>query len=208
MSADEVSFRRALPSEAEAARELILRSMGHWDHPPGYLEEAARLSTLSAEDLRRDDAWMVLVDDAVAGFYRLSRADDSAEIEEFHLEPSVIGRGIGRRMFDHAAERAGASGARWLVWSTDAHSLGFYLRMGGEITGTEPSGIDGDEPLTRMRLQLHAARSARTSSSTPSTHRVGTARSDPSGRARSWTWKRDDLGVRPPRFVVRRTAMA
>ena len=165
MSADEVSFRRALPSQAEAARGLIVRSMGHWDHPPGYLEEAAKLSNLSAEDLRRDDAWMVLVDDAVVGFYRLTRADDSAEIEEFHLEPSVIGRGIGRRMFDHATERAGTSGARWLVWSTDAHSLGFYLRMGGEITGTEPSGIDGEEPLTCMRLQLQAARSARTSSS-------------------------------------------
>ena len=62
MSADAVSFRRALPSQAEAARALILRSMGRWDHPPGYLEEAARLSNLSAEDLRRDDAWMVLVD--------------------------------------------------------------------------------------------------------------------------------------------------
>ena len=158
MSAEAVAFRRALPSEADAARDLILRSMGHWDHPPGYLEEAAGLSSLSAEDLRRDDAWMVLVDGAVAGFYRLSRARESAEIEEFHLEPSVIGRGIGRRMFDHAAERARAAGARWLVWSTDANSLGFYLRMGGEITGTEPSGIAGDEPLTCMRLELGSPR--------------------------------------------------
>jgi hypothetical protein len=29
--------------------------------------------------------------------------------------------------------------------------------MGGEITGTEPSGIDGDQPLTRMRLDLLTA---------------------------------------------------
>ena len=154
MSAEGVSFRRALPSEAEAARGLILRSMGHWDHGPGYMEQARELMSLSAEDLRREDAWMVLVDGAVAGFYRLSRADDAAEIEEFHLEPTMIGRGIGRRMFDHAAERARAIGATWLVWSTDANTLGFYLRMGGEITGTEPSGVDGDEPLTCMRLEL------------------------------------------------------
>jgi GNAT superfamily N-acetyltransferase len=154
MSADAISFRRALPSDAEAARELIVRSMGHWDHPPGYLEEARALMSLSAVDLQRDDAWMVLLDNAVAGFYRLSQADDSAEIEEFHLEPSVIGRGIGRRMFEHATERAEAIGAQWLIWSTDANSLGFYLRMNGEVTGTQPSGIDGDEPLTCMRLAL------------------------------------------------------
>ena len=67
--------------------------MGHWDRAPGYLEEARELMSLSAEDLRRDEGWVVLVDGAVAGFYRLSRTDESAEIEEFHLEPPMIGRG-------------------------------------------------------------------------------------------------------------------
>jgi hypothetical protein len=38
----------------------------------------------------------------------------------------MIGRGIGWRMFQHAAERAQAVGARWLVWSTDTNALGFY----------------------------------------------------------------------------------
>ena len=109
--------------------------------------------SLSVEDLRRDEAWVVLVDGAVAGFYRLSRSDECAEIEEFHLEPLTIGRGIGRRMFESASERARAVGARWLIWSTDTNALGFYLRMGGEITGTTPSGI-GEEPLTCMRLDL------------------------------------------------------
>lgn len=147
-----VSFRRALPAEAGSLRDLIVRSMGHWDHPPGYLVEARRLMSLSAQDLRRDAAWVVLIDRAVVGFYRLSLTDDRAEIEEFHLEPPIIGRGIGRRMFRHAVAHARAAGARWLVWSTDANALGFYLRMGGEITGTTPSGIAGEEPLTCMRL--------------------------------------------------------
>ena len=149
-----ISFRRALPSEAGSLRDLIVRSMGHWEHPSGYLVEARQLMSLSAEDLQRDEAWVSVVDGAVAGFYRLSRADECAEIEEFHLEPPVIGRGIGRRMFRHAAERARAVGARWLIWSTDTNALGFYLRMGSEITGTTPSGIAGEEPLTCMRLDL------------------------------------------------------
>jgi GNAT superfamily N-acetyltransferase len=131
--------------------------MGHWDRAPGYLDEAAELMSISAEDLRRDEAWVVLLHDAVAGFYRLSRMDECFEIEEFHLEPAMIGRGIGRRMFEHGTERARAAGARWLEWSTDDKALGFYKRMGGEITGTEPSGIDGDQPLTRMRLDLLTA---------------------------------------------------
>jgi GNAT superfamily N-acetyltransferase len=152
-----IAFRRARPDEAAAVRELVVRSMGHWNHPPGYLEEARELMDLSGADLASDEAWLVLADSVIAGFYRLSRADAAtAEIEEFHLEPPMIGRGLGRRMFEHACERARATGARWMAWSTDANTLGFYLRMGGEITGIERSGIRGDEPLTTMRLALDA----------------------------------------------------
>jgi GNAT superfamily N-acetyltransferase len=149
-----VTFRRAMPSEAEAMRDLVMRSMGHWDRPPEYLAAAAELMELSADDLRRDEAWVALAGGAIAGFYRLSRAGDRFEIEEFHVEPPMIGRGIGRAMFAHACERARGAGGRWLVWSTDANALGFYRHLGGEVTGTEPSGIEGDEPLTLMRLRL------------------------------------------------------
>lgn len=149
-----VTFRRARGSEVAAIRELIVRSMGHWARPPGYLEAARELMSLSAEDLERDEAWVVEADGVVAGFYRLSRDGEAAEIEEFHLEPAWIGRGIGRRMLEHAVPRARAMGARWLTWTTEANTLGFYRHMGGELTGTEPSGIEGEEPLTAMQLDL------------------------------------------------------
>src|SRR5687768_12889611 len=69
----------------------------------------------------------------VAGFYRLSRADGSAaEIEEFHLDPPMISHGVGRRMFEHACDAARGMGVSELVWSTDANTVGFYARMGGE----------------------------------------------------------------------------
>ena len=142
-------------------RELVVRSMGHWRRPPEYLAAAIELMDLSGDDLRRDEAWVALVDDTIAGFYRLSRDGARFEIEEFHVEPPMIGRGIGRAMFAHASERAREAGGRWLVWSTDGNALGFYRHMGGEVTGTEPSGIEGDEPLTLMQLELAPRRDQR-----------------------------------------------
>jgi GNAT superfamily N-acetyltransferase len=149
-----VSFRRAEASEAGAIRELVVRSMGHWEHAPAYLQEARELVSLSAEDLERDEAWVAMVGGNVVGFYRLSRAGENAEIEEFHLEPALIGGGIGRAMFEHAVRQGRSIGARWLTWTTEANALGFYLHMGGEVTGMEASGIAGEEPLTCMRLDL------------------------------------------------------
>jgi GNAT superfamily N-acetyltransferase len=150
-----ISFRPARPSEVDDLRALVVRSMGHWSHPPEYLAAARELMSLSSQDLRRDDAWVALVDGEVVGFYRISRTEEAAEIEEFHVEPRLIGRGVGRAMFEHAVQRAQRANARWLIWSTDGNALGFYIAMGGEVTGSEPSGIDGDEPLTSMRLDLH-----------------------------------------------------
>jgi GNAT superfamily N-acetyltransferase len=150
-----VSFRQARPSEVDDLRALVVRSMGYWSRPPEYLAAARELMSLSPRDLRRDDAWVALVNGEVAGFYRISRTEGAAEIEEFHVEPRLIGRGVGRAMFEHAVHRAQRANARWLTWSTDGNALGFYIAMGGVVTGSVPSGIDGDEPLTSMRLDLH-----------------------------------------------------
>jgi GNAT superfamily N-acetyltransferase len=150
------SIRRAKASDAEAARELIGRSMAVWDKPAGHVEEAIGLMSLSADDLERDEAWVLADGDDIVGFIRISfsHVGSQAEIEELHLDPAWIGRGQGRRLFEHGVERARDRGAPRLVWSTDSYALGFYLTMGGVITGSEASGIAGDEPLTTMELLL------------------------------------------------------
>ena len=105
----ELTLRRARPSEGTAVRELIARSMGHWDRPPAYLAEAVSLMSLSGEDIQRDEAWVLDDGAQIVGFVRVSAAGADAEIEELHLEPAWIGRGLGRRLFERAWRRRG----RW-----------------------------------------------------------------------------------------------
>ena len=147
-------FRRATAEDVDDARALITRSMGHWPRDAAYLAQAVDLMSLDADDLERDEAW-ILEDGGVAiGFYRISLAGESAEIEEFHLEPDRIGQGFGRMLFEHAMSRADERGVKQLEWSCDEYALGFYLAMGGRVTGSIPSGIAGDEPLTEMAIEI------------------------------------------------------
>ena len=110
--------------------------------------------SLSGEDIQRDEAWVLEDGAQIVGFVRVSVSGADAEIEELHLEPEWIGRGLGRRLFEQALEAARTLGADRLVWSTDRYALGFYLAMGGIVTGSTPSGIADDEPLTLMELGL------------------------------------------------------
>lgn len=128
--------------------------MAYWPHDAAYLAEANRLLTLGAEDLACDEAWLVERDGTPVGYYRLTLHGDLAEIEELFLEPEWIGHGIGRKLFEHAVASARRGGCTGLEWETDADAAGFYLAMGGREIGTRPSGIEGSEPLIRMRLDL------------------------------------------------------
>src|SRR6188508_2131068 len=75
----ELTFRRARPSEAGVARELIVRSMAHWDRPPAYLEEARSLMDLAGEDIERDESWVLTDGARIVGFLRVSVSGADAE---------------------------------------------------------------------------------------------------------------------------------
>jgi len=132
--------------------------MAYWPRDPTYLAEANRLlsRSLTARDLGRDEAWIAARGGAPVGFYRLSIAGDQAEIEELMVEPTWIGTGVGRALFEHAVTTARRAGADRLEWDTDSNAAGFYRAMGGREIGTRPSSISGDEPLIVMRLEIRS----------------------------------------------------
>ena len=139
--------------DVDAVRALITRSMGHWPRDAAYLAEAVELMSLDADDLERDEA----------GSSRTGRRDRLLP----HLARGRVGRDRGAppRAGSHRSRvRSNAvrarrtqrqrAGVKRLEWSCDEYPLGFYLAMGGQVTGSTPSGIAGDEPLTEMALRI------------------------------------------------------
>jgi GNAT superfamily N-acetyltransferase len=110
--------------------------------------------SLDAAGLERDEAWILEDDRAAIGYYRVSLGRERAEIEELFLEPERIGHGLGRALFEHCVSRVRELGIGRLEWACERDMIGFYTAMGGQITGTSPSGIAGDEPLTQMALRV------------------------------------------------------
>lgn len=128
--------------------------MAYRRRDPAYLAEAERLMSLDAAGLERDEAWILEGDGGTVGYYRLSLDRQRAEIEELFLEPESIGHGLGRALFEHCVSRLRELGIGRLEWACERDTIGFYTAMGGQITGTSPSGIAGDEPLTQMALRI------------------------------------------------------
>ena len=58
-----------------------------------------------------------------------------------------IGKGLGRQLFERAAEEARLRGARRLEWEAEPNATGFYERMGGTYVR--------DSELTEWGRVLH-----------------------------------------------------
>ena len=154
---DTPDIRRVLPGEASSLSALALRSKAHWGYGAPFLEACREELTLSAAQLPQHEVFVAVAGNVVTGFYLLkpSVSDPSAiELDMLYVEPSAIGHGIGRALFEHAIRVAVRTGARRLTIEADPHAAGFYRRMGAVHIGERPSGSIPGRRLPLLALDL------------------------------------------------------
>lgn len=143
-------MRSAVAADHERLRELTFESKAYWGYDRDFVRRwAAGLAFESgqerwvAEDGGAIVAWAALVPPG---------ADGAAELEDLWVDPAALGRGLGRRLFLIAADRARELGARQLRWEAEPKAVGFYEHMGAETVGTATSAWGRTLPVMRVVL--------------------------------------------------------
>lgn len=135
-----VLIRRARPEEGERLRAIAIASKGHWGYDIDRVREWAAHGDFSPEGLRSKDVFVAEVKDRAVGWTQLIPRGELCWLDDLWVEPEWIGRGIGSRLFRHAAERARQLGAVAMEWEAEPNALGFYERMGGRhVRDSEPN---------------------------------------------------------------------
>lgn len=154
----EPPIRRARPHEADALSALAARSKAHWGYDAAFLERVRDAMTLHPEDVDRHEVWVLESSSgAPVGYHRVILGDP-AELEDLWVEPSSIGSGAGRLLFEHAVEVARRGGASDLEIDADPHAVGFYERMGAVRIGETRSKLFPGRTLPRLRIVLDPVR--------------------------------------------------
>ena len=89
----------------------------------------------------------------VLGFYSVESRPEFWEFENFWVLPCAMGKGIGKRLFDHAINLVRNYEGKRLRIVSDPHAEGFYLKMGAHNVGSTPSKIEGRN-LPVLELQI------------------------------------------------------
>src|SRR3954453_4155121 len=108
----DTAIRLALPEGAPLLSELALRSKGHWGYDAAFLASCRDDLALSPQDVASSPVFVSLDSEGgITGYYRLIAQDGRVgELDALFVEPTAIGRGVGRRLWQHAVDTAGSLG--------------------------------------------------------------------------------------------------
>jgi GNAT superfamily N-acetyltransferase len=151
-----VTIRRAVPSEADALTALALAGKRHWGYPEAWLE-AWRATLTITPDYVAAHVVCCAEDEAgrVVGFYAVEGDGGSCRLEHLWLDPSAIGGGLGRQLFEHAVQTTQALRAAELLIEAEPNAEGFYLHMGAQRIGETVSYLTGKKRvLPQLRYAL------------------------------------------------------
>lgn len=131
----QIRLRPAEPCETDQITALACRSKAYWGYGPDILDRFRDMLTLSVEQIHAGHIVVADQDGTLLGFYQLGGEPPDGELMDMFLEPTVIGTGLGRRLWQHAVGSARICGFETLTLESDPHAEPFYLRMGADRIG-------------------------------------------------------------------------
>jgi len=167
-------IRHAKKSQAEILTKISFKSKGYWGYPRKYFNRWSDELTITSDYIRKNDVFVFENENngETIGYYSIVELEDDIEVsgikinkgfwlEHMFIEPEFIGKGIGRRMFDHLRERCDARGINELGILADPNSRGFYEKMGCKYQREYPSTIE-NRTTPFLLLQLRSSYPATT----------------------------------------------
>lgn len=150
-----ISIRRVYPEEADRLTEIALAAKRHWGYPESWMKIWSPELTFDSQYIEANESWAAELDGVPVAFYTFLDKNRIAWIENLWVLPELIGRGIGRRLFEHAVELARKRGYKTLQLEADPNAHGFYEKMGMCQVGERHSQVEGrPRVLPVMELKL------------------------------------------------------
>jgi N-acetylglutamate synthase-like GNAT family acetyltransferase len=150
-----LQIRRAIPAESDALTALAHAAKRHWNYPESWIAQWKDDLTITRDFIVNNEVFVAMVDGETAGCSALVLSEAHAELEHMWIDPTQMGKGIGRALFERVSARAREVGAPALELSADPYAEKFYERMRARRIGEVPADMFGhSRVLPRMRVEF------------------------------------------------------
>lgn len=149
-----IEIRPAEMDEAESLTELSMRSKRSNGYDDAFMDACRAELTVAPSRMEEGEYWVAEAKTIVGWVCLKGLGGEAGEIQAFFIEPDCKRRGIGRRLWRKAAERARALGMKTLYLDADPAAVPFYEALGFATIGEVPSGSIEGRTLPRMMIML------------------------------------------------------
>ena len=153
----QITIRPARAQEAQALSALCFRSKAHWGYGEEFMARSRASLTISPEFIATGRVFVAEPEGcAPLGVASVAPLKEEGAYDLVHLfvDPATMLKGVGRLLFEAAAKKARAEGARRLVVQSDPHAVGFYRRLGATDAGEAPSESVPGRMLPMLHFEL------------------------------------------------------
>jgi GNAT superfamily N-acetyltransferase len=148
-----IFIRSAKPDEGARLQEIAVQAKGFWGYEPEKVRTWADRGNFSPQGLRELTVFVAETEGRPIGWGSVIPKGDVCWLEDLWIEPDWIGKGVGGRLFRHAARHARGLGAKRLEWEAEPNAIGFYEKMGARyLRESEPT--EWGRRLTVMGVDL------------------------------------------------------
>ena len=140
---DRMVIRRALPGDAGALTRIAQAAKAHWGYPDELLALWRPALTVTEDFVLRWPAYVAMIEGTPVGFYAVTGADETRELEHLWVLPEWMLLGVGSALLRHASRTVLADGGMRLRIASDPNAEAFYLDRGARRVGDVPSTPTG-----------------------------------------------------------------
>lgn len=140
---------------AEVLTQIAIAAKRHWNYPEAWIQFWTPQLTITADYIFSNEVWMMVDKETPIAFGALSRLENGYELGHLWVLPEHMGKGIGRRLFEHILERCKFLNIHTLKVYADPNARTFYEKMGATMVGEHHSDLFGDDrvlPIMEITL--------------------------------------------------------
>ena len=118
-------------SDAKLLTEIALKSKAFWGYSNELIESWREDLTVTPKMIETCVIYQFKVNNAAVGFYVLNtQKEELIKLEMLFVLPAFIGKGIGKKLLEHAFKKAKTSNCKTIELVADPNAIPFYISQG------------------------------------------------------------------------------
>lgn len=122
--------------------QLTKLSKAYWGYSEKQMDKWSTELTITPDYITAHRVYKLLQNKNILGYYSLITIDQQTiELDNLFIHPSVIGKGIGSILLQDAINRSKLDGYHVMKLYADPHAADFYLKKGFKVIGQFKTNI-------------------------------------------------------------------